>query len=165
MIKIIFIFKFGFYSTIYTELTSWIVCYFTQFFKEHVWNIFTLQWNLHELGDVRSITSARKSEHSRVEFKPGKPPALKQCGAKLLMMRGVGARNNLRYLLKDRLVNRNLTKHQPFTTYLYSKTCDVGTLKHSPYMGAWMGVNRIANWGPYLLLNNESELYFLMISE
>ena len=31
------------------------------------------------------------------------------------------------------------------------------------YMGAWMGVNRITNWGPYLLLNNELELYFLTI--
>ena len=31
--------------------------------------------------------------------------------------------------------------------------------------GAWMGVNRIANRGPYLLLNNELELYFLTISE
>ena len=31
--------------------------------------------------------------------------------------------------------------------------------------GAWMGVNRIANWGPYLLLNNELEPYFLTISE
>ena len=29
----------------------------------------------------------------------------------------------------------------------------------------WMGVNRIANWVPYLLLNNELELYFLMNSE
>ena len=27
-------------------------------------------------------------------------------------------------------------------------------------MGAWMGVNRIANCGPYLLLNNELEPYF-----
>ena len=33
------------------------------------------------------------------------------------------------------------------------------------YMGAWMGVKRIANWGPYLLLNNELEPYFLTISE
>ena len=33
------------------------------------------------------------------------------------------------------------------------------------YLWAWMGVNRIANWGPYLLLNNELELYFLTISE
>ena len=32
-------------------------------------------------------------------------------------------------------------------------------------MGAWMGVNRITNWGPYLLLNNELEPYFLTISE
>ena len=31
--------------------------------------------------------------------------------------------------------------------------------------GAWMGVNRIANWGPYLLLNNKLELYFVTISE
>ena len=28
------------------------------------------------------------------------------------------------------------------------------------HMGALMGVNRITNGGPYLLLNNELELYF-----
>ena len=40
--------------------------------------------------------------------------------------------------------------------------------KFQPYVsakGAWMGLNRIANWRPYLLLNNELELYFLTISE
>ena len=32
-------------------------------------------------------------------------------------------------------------------------------------LGVWMGINRIANWGPYLLLYNEFELYLLTINE
>ena len=44
-------------------------------------------------------------------------------------------------------------------------TCTIFCRLWCTFKGAWMGVNRIANWGPYLLLNNELEPYFLTISE
>ena len=41
----------------------------------------------------------------------------------------------------------------------------VPTFSQLSFKGVWMGVNRIENWGPYLLLNNELEPYFWTISE